>query len=403
LPIATLLALPVSAVAAEPKETAASAAKADVPLTVVDPSAADWVVDRFAGNSTAGYALTQGPAHECGGIGRPAVAVAPNGTVYLATGGMKWCKDRIVRVAPDGALRLLAGGGSRLADGPAATARIAVDHRGGGLVWSEKVRSLYFVHPTVPAVRRLYRDGGGWFVQTVAGDPAEAGTQDGPAAEARFDEPRSLVATSDGTLYILDGQTRLRRLRDGKVTTLATFRRAREIVDGPLAEATFSLTNMSGQIAPGESDRVLYVADHWHFAARRIDLRTMTVTTVTVSSNRGPPKEGVPRRPDHADGPALTHATYNSGVAYVCWDPVHEALWVGGPDERRMRWLRDGWVRTVIGAEFGPWDPNAMGTPAARPRFNWGNVAAVDAKGRIYITVPDGGVWRACNRKEVAP
>jgi len=105
-----------------------------IPLLIPDESAGDWVVERFAGNSTAGYAFSQGPAAEAGGIGRPAIAIAPDGTAYLATGGMSWIKDMIVRVAPDGTLRLLAGGGSSLADGPASKARIAVDWRGGGLV-----------------------------------------------------------------------------------------------------------------------------------------------------------------------------------------------------------------------------------------------------------------------------
>src|SRR5512139_1190658 len=109
-----------------------------IPLLVPDESAGNWAVDRFAGNSTAGYAFSQGPAFEAGGIGRPAVAVAPDGTVYLATGGLSWVKDLIVRVSPDGTLRLLAGGGSSLADGPAATAKIAVDWRGGGLAWSQR-------------------------------------------------------------------------------------------------------------------------------------------------------------------------------------------------------------------------------------------------------------------------
>jgi len=391
-----LIAAPPALPADDPEEK-------DVPLIVVDETAGDWVVDRFAGNSTAGWAFTQGPAVECGGIGRPAVALAPDGTVYLATGGMSWCKDVIVRVSVDGTLRLLAGGGSSLADGPAAAARIAVEWRGGGLAWSRKDASLYFVHPSVPAVRRLYSRDKEWFTEAVAGDPEKAGNRDGPVRSARFGEPRSLVVTSGGTIYLLDGNTLLRKIEDGRVSTIATFRGGKEIVDGPLDKATFSLTNMSGQIAAGEDDDVLYVADHWHFAARRIDLKTMAVTTVASSENRDDPKAGKLGRPAHADGPALTHATFNSGVAYVCYDPVHKALWVGGPDEHRMRWIRDGWVKTVTGHEPGTWPADGRGTPAGKPRFTWGNVAAVDSQGRTYITTPDGGVWRAYDRKEITP
>ncbi len=374
-----------------------------IPLLVPDDSAGDWAVDRFAGNSTAGYAFSQGPAFEAGGIGRPAVAIAPDGTVYLATGGMSWVKEIIVRVSPDGALRLLAGGGSSLADGPASRARIAVDWRGGGLAWSPKDASLYFAHAMVPAVRRLYQKDGQWLVESVAGNPEKSGREDGPAKAALFNEPRSLVATSAGTIYVLDGNSLLRKIANGQVSTLAQFKGGREIVDGPLDKATFSITGMSGQIAAGENDEVLYVADHWHFAARRIDLKAMTVSTITVSENNDNPKAGKFGRPAHADGPALTHATYNSGLAYVCYDPVHKTLWVGGPDEHRMRWIRDGWVKTLTGYEPGNWAADAMGTPAGKPKFTWGNVAAVDPQGRAYITTPAGGVWRACNRKELEP
>lgn len=378
-------------------------ADSDVPPLVVDESAGDWVVDRFAGNSTAGYAFTQGPARECGGVGRPAVAVAPDGTVYLATGGMSWLKDTIVRVGPDSNLRLLAGGGSSLADGPAARARIAVDWRGGGLVWSNKDRSLYFVHPTIPAVRRLYSKDGQWFVESVAGNPEKTGIEDGPAKAALFGEPRSLAATADGTIYVLDGNVLLRRIQNGQVSTLVKFAGGPEVVDGPLAKATFSLTNMSGQIAPGESDDVLYIADHWHFAARRIDLKAMTATRVAGMLKPAGKTAREQRFNGNHDGPALSWASFNSGCAYVCWDPVHQALWCGGPDEHRMRWLREGSLRTVIGSKTGPWAQDEMGIPADKPRFNWGNVAAVDRQGRIYITMPGAGVWRAYNVKEVKP
>ena len=367
----------------------------------MDETAGDWVVDRFAGNSTAGYAFSQGPAHEAGGIGRPAVAVAPDGNVYLATGDMSWVKDTIVRVSPDGTLRLLAGGGSSLADGPAARAKIAVDWRGGGLAWSQAGPE--------PVLRRIpwFRPCGGCTRRTASGSsrtwPAirnrPARTTARPRRR-RFGEPRSLVITSAGTIYVLDGNTLLRKIHNGVVSTVAKFSGGREIVDGPLDKATFSITDMSGQIAPGENDDVLYVADHWHFAARRIDLKTMTVSTVTVSENNDNPKAGKFGRPAHADGPALTHATFNSGLAYVCYDPFHKALWVGGPDEHRMRWIRDGWVKTVTGHEPGNWPADGMATPSGKPKFTWGNVAAVDAQGRIYITTPDGGVWRAYNREE---
>ena len=373
----------------------AQADEKGLPEMIADPSAPQWRVDRFAGNSTAGSVLLQGPAREAGGIMRCAVAPAPDGSVFLATGG-HWAHDRIVRVTPGGKLRLVAGGGSSLADGPASRAKILVATRGNSLVYSPSDKGLYFVHTMIPAVRRLYQKDGGWFVETVAGDPTAAAHADGPAREARFTEPMSLAVTSTGTIYVLDDRKLLRKIDGGRVTTLATFPGGPEPVDGPLHQAAMSVTDMSGHITLGEDDRTLYVADHWHFAVRKVDLVKGTVTTVA-----GVPK-GHARFNKHADGPALTQASFNSGCAYVKWDRIHQALWCGGPDEHRFRWLKEGAIKTVIGRRGDRrWPVDALGLPADRVSVAWCNVAAVDGDGGVYfVAASHHGVWRASQKKE---
>ena len=63
LTMTTLLCcIPCGAAAQEPQNR---------PEVIADPSAGDWIVDRFAGNSTAGPRFFQGPAREVGGLGRP--------------------------------------------------------------------------------------------------------------------------------------------------------------------------------------------------------------------------------------------------------------------------------------------------------------------------------------------
>jgi len=362
---------------------------------MLDETAPRWHVDRFAGNSTAGPVLLQGPVREVGGITRCAVAPAPDGSVFLAT-GRKWAHDRIVRVTPDGQLRLIAGGGSSLADGPACRAKILVDTRGNSLVYSRSDKSLYFVHTVIPAVRRLYQRDGGWFVDTVAGDPNQTGDVDGPANSALFTEPMSIVVTSTGTIYVLDDQRILRKIEDGNVTTLVRFAGGPTPVDGPLENASMAITDMSGHITLGENDDTLYVADHWHFIVRKIDLKSGTVTTIA-----GVPREHA-RFNKHADGSALTQASFVSGCAYVQWDPVHWALWCGGPDEHRFRWLKDGKMTTVIGQRGNrKWPLNDLGVPAADVQLVWSNVAAVDADGGVYLVAASNwGAWRAFMQKE---
>lgn len=50
----------------------------------------------------------------------------------------------------------------------------------------------------------------------------EGGFTDGPAAEARFEHPQGIAVADDGTVYIADtGNGAVRRLKDGRVSTLA--------------------------------------------------------------------------------------------------------------------------------------------------------------------------------------
>jgi hypothetical protein len=386
-----LCALALSAVSGGEGEVSAGTG----PELILDESAPRWRVDRFAGNSTAGSILFQGPAREAGGLTRCAVTPAPDGSVFMASGA-KWAHDRIVRVTPGGELRLIAGGGSSLEDGPASRAKILVATRGNSLVYSPSDESLYFVHTMIPAVRRLYRKEGAWHVETVAGSPQQAGHADGPAAEARFTEPMSLAVTSSGTVYVLDDRFRLREIENETVTTLATFRGGPRPVDGPLDQSPMAITDMSGHITLGENDHTLYVADHWHFAARRIDLKSGRVTTVAGVS-RGHARFG-----KHADGSALTQASFVSGCAYVKWDPYHRALWCGGPDEHRFRWLKDGRVTTVIGRRGNRrWPVDQIGVPSGEVMMVWSHVAAVDDRGGVYlVSASHHGVWRASEQKE---
>jgi len=357
----------------------------EIPMVVLDENVPRWFVDRFAGNSTAGPRFLQGPAREVGGLGPPFVAPAPDGTVFLGSGG-RGSVGRISKVTPEGVLLLLA--------------EVHVESIG----YSPVDKSIYFVHRTIPCVRRLFQKDGEWRVEVVAGSPGETGSADGAAEAARFQAPKSLAITSKGTVYVLDGTSHLRKIEGGEVSTVAKFKGGKSIVDGPLAGATLSVTQMSGMICLGDNDDTLYVADHWHFCARKIDLKTKTIETVV---GMPPPKEwrkgkqtAIQKRYNSSsDGPALTHASFNSGCAFVMWDPAHKALWCGGPDESRLRWVKNGWVRTVIPAKGDRyrWPQNALGVPGTDTSLVWTHVRAVDNKGRAYIISGSSktGVWRA--------
>ncbi|HPD15886.1 MAG TPA: hypothetical protein PLE19_13105 [Planctomycetota bacterium] len=371
----------------------------DMPKMILDPSAADWLVDRFAGNSTAGPEFLQGPARETGGLGRCGACALPDGSVVIPFAG------GLAEVDPSGTLRLLLEDSDIL---QATTAQVCAH---AGVAYNPRDKQLYLAGRN--CLRRLTASPDAPpRAELVAGTPGKAGFDDGPVAAATFTRIDSLVFNSRGTLFILDHNERIRRIEDGQVTTLNAKVRSGKRTDGPLADATFALIGLGGNLCGGEDDDTLYLSDHWNFCVRRIDLKNGEVTTVA-----GMPKPlGI--RPDdqtpqqkrfnaNCDGPALTWASFNSGCAYVCWDPVHRALWCGGPDENRFRWLKEGWLRTVVGAkpDQHKWPKDAVGVPAEKVYLCWNAVVATDAKGGVYLSCSGepNGLWRAYDAKEAKP
>jgi len=386
-----------SVYAREPAEPARDLSK--LPLLVRDESSGDWVVDRFVGNTTAGPVLFQGPATEMGGAGRTtSFTVAPDGRAYFTVG------EGVVEVSAKGVARLAVSKQEWRADG--------LDDmytKGQLLAWNPKEDCLYLWGKR--SIRKLVeKPDGSHKLATVVGDPERKGVADGPADKARLNSVGHLCINSRGTVFFYDGPkrygTHLRKFENGEVTTITDKMRTGKLVDGPIKDACFNFIGLGGQNSVGENDDVLYIADHWNFAMRRIDLKAGTVTT--VAGMRRPPKNSplVKRFGNHADGPALTHASSNSGCTSAIYDAVHYTVWYGGPDEVRLRWLRlkDGWVKTIVGSRPGKWDLNSFGSPADRVKMTWCWVVAVDKQGRAYAAngASPTGYWRLYNRKEVA-
>lgn len=159
-------------------------------------------------------------------------------------------------------------------------------------------------------------------VSTAAGQ-GEAGCQDGPAAQARFDGPAAVAVAADGTVFIADSRNhRICELTpQGQVRTLAgapTGGAVGGYADGTGPQARFAAP-AGIAIAP---DGSLLVADTGNHRLRRVT-RTGVVTTFagddTPKDDLGRPQGG------HRDGPPAQAqfrfpvglAVDSSGVAYV--------------------------------------------------------------------------------------
>jgi hypothetical protein len=157
------------------------------------------------------------------------VAVAPDGGLLVADGVDA---HRIRRIGPDGRVSTVAGGARGLNDGPAAGARF--DTPSGVAVGADG--SVYVADTGNNAIRRIAPDG---TVSTLAGG-GQSGLADGTGVNARFNGPLAVAAGPDGKLFVADTYNdRIRVLTsDGRVTTLAGSG-GFGLLDGPAAGARF--------------------------------------------------------------------------------------------------------------------------------------------------------------------
>ncbi|MFM1990044.1 MAG: hypothetical protein RJA99_3001 [Pseudomonadota bacterium] len=212
-------------------------------------STAGWL------ETVAGVADAPGDADGTGAVARFADARA----IAADAVGALWVLQvdgRLRRVSADGMVTTEAGAsGTATADTLANAFGLAVDARGTRFVTDRDAHR----------VARLAADG----TQTrVAGSPlpAQTGWVDAPRDAARFSNPVALALTPSGAAHVVDGENHLiRRVEaDGTVTTLAGAARDAGSLDGPGAQARFRRPRSIAVDATGSS----YVVDDTPCALR---------------------------------------------------------------------------------------------------------------------------------------
>lgn len=205
-------------------------------------------------------------------FGPAGLAFGPDGSLFAADSA----HDRISALAPDGSLRVVAGGANGYRDGPASEAMF---RRPLGVAVAAD--GTCFVADTGnDRIRRIAPDG---IVTTVAGSIYDYG--DGQGAHARFRRPAALDVGADGMLYVADtGNNSLRVITpDGGVTTLAGEPTGGDS-DG--IGPGIRLRGPTG-IAVGH-DGVVWVVDHDNGVLRRIDTEGEGETRLRLSGRRWP-------------------------------------------------------------------------------------------------------------------
>lgn len=242
------------------------------------PTESDWLarVSTVAGDGVAG--ALDGPAAQARFADPFGVAVDGAGNVYLAEGGDN---NRIRKVSAKGIVSTLAGAREGFADGVGVAAAfntpsgIALDAAG----------NLYVADTGNNAIRKVAPDG---TVTTLAGG-GDAGFRDGKGRAAQFNGPLGVALGPDGALYVADAYNdRIRRVApDGQVSTVAGAGQPGER-DGAALDAQFDTPCALALDAAGQ----IYIADVQNHAIRKLgkDGQVTTLARATPGDRDGLPR-----------------------------------------------------------------------------------------------------------------
>lgn len=276
-------------------------------------------IETLAGNALRGPA--EGPADEVTFTLPKGVAVGPDGVVYVADAGANQ-----IRTIRDGKVATFAGMGERgFGDGHAAQAKLA----GPSSLAVAPDGTVYVADQGNSRIRAI-KDG---VVTTFAG--VEAGFADGPAAEARFNQPTCVVVAPDGAVLVADfGNHRVRRIAGGVVSTVVGAGEPGAALGAPLATG---LVNPHGIAL--EPDGALLIADLGNHRVLRWKGDAVTLVAGLVDPESKKPKA------ESKDG-ALAEAGF-AGPADLAVTPkgILVTDWWGD----RVRLIADGKVTTLVG------------------------------------------------------
>ena len=170
---------------------------------------ASGIISTFAGTGEAQHSGDGGPAKRAGVFGARAVALAPDGALYVLER-----QGSSLRKVRDGIIETVAGTGARGYAGDGGNARDAVFNAPKEMAVDGE-GNVFIVDTENHAIRRI--DARNWIVTTIAGSGAAGpGGDGGPARAAGLARPHGAVVGPDGAVYLGDSENhRVRKLTRG--------------------------------------------------------------------------------------------------------------------------------------------------------------------------------------------
>ncbi len=279
--------------------------------------------------------------------------------VYVAD----YDNNLVVRIAPNGALSVVAGNGSQGFSGDGGSATNASLYS-PTCVAIDSSDNLYIADSYNNRIRKVSNG----IITTVAGNGAIGFFGDGgKATNAGMFRPGGVAVDSAGTLFISDTyNNRIRKVSNGIITTIAG-----NGINGPSPDGS-PATSLSLSFPKGIAiDRAgnVYFAE---FFARRI--RKLSGDTITtIAGNTSPGFSG--------DGGPATLATLREPIGIAI--DSNGAVYFSDSSNDRVRKVSGGIITTVVGN--GATGFSGDGGPATSASLAFPEGVAVDPTGNIYI------------------
>lgn len=329
----------------------------------------------LAGGSALGWLMEGGVASKVKFSAKGMVA-GPDGSIYFNSDNKIW------RIKSDGLLQKVAGNGGAYYDGDSKLAvNAAISYFSGKMALGPD-GSLYFGDRFNHRVRRISPEG---IIYTIAGDGSPYSTGDGGLATvARVNSPTGVALGRDGSVFVVDNWSSIRRIgTDGIITTVIGVNgRYGYTPDGVLAKDATINSSVEG-IAVGP-DGNLYFADGGRI--RRINsdgtLHTVAGAGGYVWNNPG-------------DGGAAEKA--NLGTVYSIAFGPDGSLYLSDSSLKTIRRIgSDGAINKFAGNGSGYVPPNG-GLPTATGIEGAGLYSlalAVAPDGAVLISGGDAPILR---------
>lgn len=319
--------------------------------------------------SLGGFGNLDGTGAQARFFGPSGVAAASDGSVYVAD----HAGVSVRRISPQGTVSTLAGhlNDAGSTDGPGAEARFGAPAG----VAMDAAGNVYVADEAGPTIRKITPTG---MVSTLAGMPGVAGFQDGVGTSARFRSPSAVAVDGEGNVYVADsGNHAIRKVSPGGTVTTLAGQGSCGAEDGMAAGARFC--DPQGIAVDGAGN--LYVADYWNHTVRKIDATSM-VTTLAGQAGAGFfPVDGV------GTGARLTFpagiAVDADGNVWVADSDLSTTFGYDPPPRRTLRRISPtGVVTTVAGLPHQDGHADGYGAVA---RFNSPRGLTVDPAGNLFI------------------